>query len=71
MTGWTLERTEQVEQDLLDIWAYVAADNPNAADRLLRTFEELFDKTADFPELGRSVDHIVPGHRILVRGSIC
>lgn len=69
MTGWRLERTEQAEQDLFDIWAYVAADNPDAADRLLRAFEELFSKTSDFPELGRSVDWLVPEHRMLTRGT--
>lgn len=69
MTRWRLERTEQAEQDLFEIWAYVAVDNPDAADRLLRAFDELFGKTADFPELGRSIDSLVSGHRILTRGS--
>ncbi|MES2443008.1 MAG: type II toxin-antitoxin system RelE/ParE family toxin [Pseudomonadota bacterium] len=69
MKRWTLERTPRAEDDLLDIWAYVAAENPDAADRLVRALSEQFRKTSDFPELGQSVDWLVPGHRILTRGS--
>jgi toxin ParE1/3/4 len=69
MPRWTLERTPRAIEDLRDIWSYIAADNEHAADRLVHELATLFDKTADFPELGRAVDRIVPGHRLLTRGS--
>ena len=65
--SWKIRRTGLAESDLLAIWDYVAADNPAAADRLIRAFEELLQKTADFPELGRPADEIRPGLRILTR----
>jgi len=30
-----IERSEQAEQDLIDLWTYIAEDNPAAADNLL------------------------------------
>lgn len=35
-----IERSALAEEDLLGIWAYIAADNPSAADAQLRTIEE-------------------------------
>ena len=34
------QKTAQAEEDLIDIWLYIAQDNPAAADNLLDTFEE-------------------------------
>src|SRR3984893_9760724 len=31
----TIVRTAQAEEDLIDIWCYIASDNPRAAHRLL------------------------------------
>ena len=69
MKRWMPRYTEQANDDLRDIWAYVAADNPVAADKLLMELLTLFEKVTDFPQLGRSVDWLVPGHRILKRGN--
>jgi plasmid stabilization system protein ParE len=33
-------RTARAEQDLIEIWTYIAADNPRAADRLLDRIDE-------------------------------
>jgi toxin ParE1/3/4 len=38
-----IRRTAQAEEDLIDLWLYIAQDNPGAADRLL---EEIEDKCA-------------------------
>ena len=35
-----IRRTAQAEEDLVDIWLYIAQDNPGAADRLLDEIEE-------------------------------
>ena len=32
-----VRRTAQAEDDLLDLWIYIAHDNPDAANRLLET----------------------------------
>ena len=34
------QKTAQAEEDLIDIWLYIAQDNPAAADKLLDTFKE-------------------------------
>ena len=40
------QKTAQAEEDLIDIWLYIAQDNPDAANQLLDTFESL-DVSAD------------------------
>jgi toxin ParE1/3/4 len=35
-----LLRTARAEEDLVEIWTYIADDNPVAADRLLDLFDE-------------------------------
>lgn len=62
-------RTDQAEQDLLEIWAYVAADNPRAADRLLDRIDAAARVLADFPRLGPARDDIAPGFRYHVVGN--
>lgn len=66
--SFTLRRSQQAIDDLADIWAYIAADNEAAADKLLRELLELFDKTADFPALGRMASEVGDDIRILPRG---
>ena len=34
------QKTAQAEEDLIDIWLYIAQDNPDAANQLLDTFME-------------------------------
>jgi plasmid stabilization system protein ParE len=38
--------------DIDGIWEFVAADNLDAADRMLDELQESIDKLVDFPELG-------------------
>jgi toxin ParE1/3/4 len=47
-----IRRTAQAEEDLIDIWLYIAQDNPGAADRLLDEIEEKFFLLPDQPKLG-------------------
>ena len=44
--------TPAAEADLVEIWDFIAADNPAAASRVLDAFESAFDRFADFPESG-------------------
>ena len=52
--------TDEAEQDLADIWAYVAADSERA-DLLLRKFLTKMRTLAGFPRSGRTRDELSPG----------
>ena len=56
-------KTPAAEQDLVEIGAYIEADNPAAADRLLDRFEREFNLLADFPGLGRQRDELATSLR--------
>jgi toxin ParE1/3/4 len=58
-----VQRTEQAEDDLVDIWIYIAYDNPDAADRLLEQIDDKCALLAQNPEFGRSRPDIAPGFR--------
>ena len=66
---WRLHRTDLADADLIDIWNYIAADNPVAAGRQIEKLTGLFESTLDFPRKGRPVPELSPGHRILQHGS--
>ena len=65
---WSLRRTELASDDLLEIWLYIAAENPQAADKLLYGLDSAFRLVADFPRIGKPIDDIAPDHRTLVHG---
>jgi toxin ParE1/3/4 len=48
-----VRRTDQAEEDLIDIWSYIADDNSDAADRLLNEIDDTCDTLADTPHAGR------------------
>lgn len=58
--------TKHADNDLLDIWAFIAADNPNAADKMLTGLLTQIEGLADYPQTGRPVRQISPSHRVLV-----
>ena len=47
-----IRRTSQTEEDLIDLWLYIAQDDPDAANRLLDTIEDKISLLADNPRLG-------------------
>ena len=49
-----IERSQQAEQDLIDLWTYIAADNPAAADNLLDQIESVCKMLARASLLGRA-----------------
>ena len=59
------QKTAQAEEDLIDIWLYIAQDNPTAADQMLDTFEEKGVLLAENPELGQSRPDIADDFRYL------
>ena len=48
----TFRLTHSVEQNLAEIWWYVALDSPSHADNLIHRLHEVFVTLADFPSIG-------------------
>jgi toxin ParE1/3/4 len=61
-------RTDRADEDLIDIWTYFAADNLDAADRVLDAIEARWWQVAQHPYSGLRRDDIGPGIRCLVAG---
>jgi toxin ParE1/3/4 len=64
-----LLRTPRANEDLLDIWAYVAENSPRAADRLLLRIDEECQLLSENPLLGELVEQYRPGLRRFVVGN--
>ena len=58
-----VQRTAQADEDLIDLWVYIAQDNPDAADNLLDELENKFALLAGQPRLGAARSDIAPGLR--------
>jgi toxin ParE1/3/4 len=56
--------TPEALQDRIDIWDYIATDNPHAAARMDDLFSESASRLTEHPKLGRAGK--VPGTRELV-----
>ena len=55
--------------DLLQIYAYLAQRNPNAAEALARRIDRKFDELSRFPFIGRERSSLGPGIRSTVVGT--
>jgi toxin ParE1/3/4 len=58
-----LFRAAEAEEDLIEIWLYIARDNPAAADDMLRLIDEKFMLLAENPKLGRALPELRAGMR--------
>jgi len=47
-----LKRTRKAEEDLIEIWCYIASENPVAADHLLDIIDEKCLLLAKYPQIG-------------------
>jgi len=61
-------QTACAQEDLIDIWIWVGADSPRAADELLDGFQGKFDLLESFPHMGAARDDIRQGLRMVVAG---
>lgn len=59
----------RAEEELREIWRYIAEDSPDAADRVLMRIDAKLKRLCEFPKLGTKRDDIRPGVRMLVEGS--
>ena len=55
--------TQQAEEDVLEIWDYIARDNIPAADRLVDRFTEMYERLARSPGMGVRQEQYRPGLR--------
>ena len=62
-------RAPAAKADAVEIWAYIAADNPSAADRLLNRFDRVLQKLPTQPLPGKAVEEIAPHLRFIPIGS--
>ncbi|MCI0488370.1 MAG: type II toxin-antitoxin system RelE/ParE family toxin [Blastocatellia bacterium] len=53
-------RSESAHADLLEIWEYLAEDNPISADAFIDTLNEKCRMIAGFPEMGRAREELAP-----------
>lgn len=61
-------RSDRADEDLIDIWNYIAASSPMAADRVLDAIEARWEQPALYPASGVSRVDIGPGIRHLTSG---
>jgi toxin ParE1/3/4 len=61
--------SRRAEEELREIWRYIAAENPTAANRLLLRIDDKLQILRDFPGMGTLRDDIRPGLRMLVEGN--
>ncbi|HYV29151.1 MAG TPA: type II toxin-antitoxin system RelE/ParE family toxin [Candidatus Eisenbacteria bacterium] len=50
--------SDAARSDLDEIWLYIAQDNPDAADKFIRTIVSRFPTLASMPYLGRSREEL-------------
>ncbi|SFU02666.1 type II toxin-antitoxin system RelE/ParE family toxin [Mesorhizobium sp. YR577] len=68
MTYLPVRKSARAEEDLIDIWLYVAANNEAAADRLLDRFQARWELLATQPYSGMERTDIAASIRHLVMG---
>jgi toxin ParE1/3/4 len=61
-------RSARAAEDLIEIWSYIAEDNPTAADQLLDKIDETCARLAEFPNLGQARPDLRQGLRHSVIG---
>jgi len=66
--SWRLRRTQFAENDLQDIWAYIAEESPRSANKVVHGIAEAFSGLANHPGRGRAIPEISPDHHLLVEG---
>jgi len=56
-----IHKCPEAENDLDEIWWYIAQDNPDSADKLLDEIDETSRKLARFTNMGRKRDELHQG----------
>lgn len=61
--------SDAARSDLDEIWFYIASDNPDAADKLIRSVVSRFSMLATAPEIGRLREGLAPRLRSFAVGN--
>ena len=59
-----IHKSPAAENDLDEIWWYIAQDNPGNADKLLDEIEETCRKLAQFTSMGKTGMNFIPGCKV-------
>jgi toxin ParE1/3/4 len=62
-------RTSQAQEDVLDMWQFIAADSIEAADALVRRLDEVVRLLSEHPRLGMPEDKYRIGLRCMPVGN--
>jgi toxin ParE1/3/4 len=65
-----VELTDSARNDLVEIWTYIAGDNPAAADRVVHRVAAVCQRLARFPKVGRPRDELKRGVRSVPVGNL-
>ncbi|HVW57049.1 MAG TPA: type II toxin-antitoxin system RelE/ParE family toxin [Rhizobiaceae bacterium] len=63
-----IRRSARAEEDLIQIWSYLAQQNPRAADQLLDRLQQRWELLATQPRSGVARDDIGSGIRYVATG---
>lgn len=64
-----LIRSSQSELDLVEIWRYIASDNPGAATKLLQRIDRRIQSLPKFPYIGESQPQFGENTRRIIEGN--
>lgn len=64
-----VSRTARAEEDLIEIWTYIAQDNLAAADRVLDRIDTLCEQLANNPRMAPAGPDLAEGPRCFASGS--
>ncbi len=62
-------RTSRAELDLAEIWTYIARDNLDAADRVIRRIDQRLRLLVRNPTMGERMEHLRRGLRATAVGN--
>jgi len=58
-------RAPVADSDMAEIWAYIARDNPAAAEQVLARLDRMFRSLASQPLIGRDAAELAPRLRLM------
>jgi len=67
--SFSVIRTRLADEDLLEIWSYIAQNNIDAADRLFEKIDKKCQLLAETPKASVRRDDLVPGLLCLIEGN--
>ncbi|MDR9900957.1 type II toxin-antitoxin system RelE/ParE family toxin [Aetokthonos hydrillicola Thurmond2011] len=66
---YSIIRTRLADEDLLEIWSYIAQNNVEAADRIFDKIDQKCQLLSTTPKAGVRRDDLVPGLLCLIEGN--